>query len=79
MNMESRKRIGKFLEYYMDIVDPSANYSDEDFIEQSFEQLINEGLFTTKELQKELLSTANVLVPIDFLEYCASKNRNYRM
>lgn len=65
-----REKMGCFLECYIDVVDESP-FSDSVVIRQGFKELINNGIFTEKQMQKEILRESCVFLPLDFIRACA--------
>lgn len=68
---EYRKRIAKFLSKYIDILDCKVGYGDDEVIKQGIKALIENDIFSVRELQKQAVKEANVLIPTDFIIMCA--------
>lgn len=62
--------IGHFLQQYIVVADDSP-FSDVVVIRQAISELINNGVFTIQELQREILRESSVFLPIDFIKDCA--------
>lgn len=71
MSGEYRKRVAKFLSKYIDILDCKVGYGDDKVIEQGIKALIENEIFSVRELQKQAVKEANVLIPADFIKMCA--------
>lgn len=67
MSEEYRKRIAKFLSKYIDIQDCRIGYGDDRVIRQGLKALIENNIFSVRELQKQAVKEANVLIPADFI------------
>lgn len=68
MTYEFCKRVGTFLVDYIDIKDPSMTYGDRKVIESGIYHLIREGVYTAKQLQKQMLREQSVLMPLYMIE-----------
>ena len=64
MNNYCRKLIGDYLKEFIDIK-PGYLYSDEVVIKQGIGILINNGIFTPKELKKDIARKCAVIIPLD--------------
>lgn len=71
MSEEYRKRIAKFISKYIDICDCRIGYGDDRVIRQGIQALIKNNVFSVRELQKQAVREANVLIPADFIIACA--------
>lgn len=73
MNIEDdyKKRIGKFLESRIDILDNRYSYESDKVIRQGIRELITNGVYTIKQLQRYALSEELVFIPEKFIEQCA--------
>lgn len=74
MKEDYKESVADFLSKYVDITDQKYSYKDEKIIKQALNVLVNEGIFTAEELQKEALRVSGVFIPLDFINMCA-KNR----
>lgn len=70
MTEEFRKRIAKFLSNYIDVLDCKRGYGDNDVIRQGIKALIKNDVFSVRELQKQAIKEADVLMPAEFIEMC---------
>ena len=67
MHPKYQKQLLRFLREYVDPV-PGALYTDEAFIHQGIGELICQGIFSAKELQKEILKECSIIISTDDLE-----------
>ena len=72
MSEEYRKRIGEFLQNYIDITDTKREwqYSDERVIYQGIALLL--GIFTAEELKREMLKEVGVIISDEIIDKCLS-------
>lgn len=71
MSEEYRKRIAKFLSKYIDIQDCKIGYGDDRVIRQGIKALIENDIFSVRELQKRAVKEADVLISANFIVMCA--------
>lgn len=67
-----RIAIGDYLKNYID-VKPGYSYSEETVIRCGITELINHGIFTPEELQKDILRKCSVLLPLDDIKRWAAR------
>lgn len=65
-----KKRIGKFMSKRIDILDNRYGYESDLVIMQGIRELITNGIYTIKELQRYALSEELVFIPYKFIEQC---------
>ena len=72
MSEEYRKRIGEFLQNYIDITDTKREwqYSDERVIYQGIALLLS--IFTAEELKREMLKEVGVIISDEIIDKCLS-------
>ena len=58
-----RTLLGEYLEDYIDI-NPKYCYSDLEIIKRGVAELINQGIFEARELQKDILRKKSVFLPL---------------
>lgn len=58
-----RNLLGEYLEDYIDI-NPKYCYSDPEIIKRGVAELINQGIFEARELQKDILRKKSVFLPL---------------
>ena len=70
MSEEYRKRIGEFLQNYIDITDTKREwqYSDERVIYEGIALLLS--IFTAEELKREMLKEAGVIISYEIIDKC---------
>lgn len=73
MTEEFRKRISKFLSKYIDILDCKRGYGDDLVIKQGIEVLIENNIFSVRELQIQAGKEAGVLIPTEFIKMCVNR------
>lgn len=72
-----RTQIGEYLQAYIDVA-PGHAYTEEAVIREGISQLIIHGIFTPKELSKDILKKCCVLLPIEEIEAWAKASEEER-
>ena len=72
MTEEFRKRISKFLSKYIDIIDCKRGYGDDLVIKQGIRALIENNIFSVRELQIQAGKEADVFIPAGFIKMCVN-------
>ena len=72
MTEEFRKRIAKFLSKYIDILDCKRGYGDDLVIKQGVKALIENDIFSARELQIQAGKEADVFIPAEFINMCVN-------
>lgn len=72
MTEEFRKRISKFLSKYIEILDCKRGYGDDLVIKQGIKALIENNIFSVRELQIQACKEASILIPADFIKMCVN-------
>lgn len=72
MSDEYRERIAEFLSQYIDVLDCRLGYGDERVIRQGIKLLIEQNIFSKKQIKKELMRQQGIVLTDGFIEKCLS-------
>ena len=76
MHPKYQKQLLRFLRKYVDPV-AGERYTDEEFIRQGIGELICQGIFSAKEMQKEILRECSIIISADDLERLGIESKRY--